>query len=414
MLGKFFKQLFERKSNDTYEMLLGIGMQTAANIAVSPEIALRCVPVYAGVRVRCETLGALPLHMYSKGPKGQKDRAVDHSLYKLLHDRPNAWTSAPEFVMQLEQDSITHGGGFALANRSGDKIVELIRLPPNSVTVRIDPITLEPSYDLVVAGGTKINYPWQDILHVPPDLPGLNWSSLASSAAGHAGSAIRQAREAIGLTMAMERHAGALFGNGARPAGILKFKRKLTDDVHERLRKSWSSGHSGENSGRTAILEDDADFVPLTFNSVDMQFQELRAFQVVEIARVLGVPPTLMQELGRATWANAEEMSQTFLAFTILPRMKLWQGAVGRLLSADDQAKFYAEFMVDELVKADIAARFAAYAQAIQARILNPNEVRAKENMAPYDGGDEFANPNITPNAPVPVPVRPKPRAVAQ
>jgi hypothetical protein len=47
MLGKFFK-LFERKSNDTFDVLLGVGMQTAANIAVSPEIALRCIPVYAG------------------------------------------------------------------------------------------------------------------------------------------------------------------------------------------------------------------------------------------------------------------------------------------------------------------------------------------------------------------------------
>jgi len=43
MLGRFFK-LFERKS-DAYEALLGIGLQTAANIAVTPELALKCVPV---------------------------------------------------------------------------------------------------------------------------------------------------------------------------------------------------------------------------------------------------------------------------------------------------------------------------------------------------------------------------------
>lgn len=400
MLGRFLK-FFERKSDSTWDVLLGIGMQTAANIAVSPEVALRCIPVLAGTRVRCETLGALPLHLYVKDAAGKKDRATDHPLYKLLHDRPNGWTSAPEFIMQMEQDTITHHGAFALANRSGDKIVELIRLPPNAVSVRIDPVSLEPIYDLTIANGTKINYPWRDILHIP------NRGNVAP---------IWQAREAIGLTMAMERHAGSLFGNGARPAGVLKFKRKLDDVTYARLMKSWASGHSGENAGKTAIIEDDGDFTPLTFNSVDMQFSEMRAFQVVEIARALGVPPTLMQELGRATWANAEEMSQTFLAFTILPRMKLWQGAVARLLSADEQAKYYAEFMVDELVKADIAARFAAYAQAIQSRILNPNEARAKENMAPYQGGDEFANPNISPNAtPLPIapPVRSKPRVVA-
>src|SRR3954449_12463941 len=110
--------------------------------------------------------------------------------------------------------------------------------------------------------------------------------------------------------------------------------------------KSWGSGHTGENAGKTAILEDDGDFTPLTFNSVDLQFQELRGFQVVEIARALGVPPTLLMDFGRATWANTVDMSQAFLTYTELPRMKLWQGAVSRLLSAEEQEKFVPEFLV--------------------------------------------------------------------
>ena len=379
MLGKIFK-MFERKS-DGYEALLGIGLATAANIAVTPTLALKCVPVYRGVSVRCEVLGSLPIILYKRLPDGGKERATDHPLYRLIHDRPNPWTSSADFVMQLEQDCITDGGGYALANRSGEKIVELIRLAPGSVLCEEDPETLEPKYTVTLKDGTKRVYRWQDILHIPA-LGGM--------------SPIKQAREAIGLCMAMERHAGALFGNGARPAGILKFKRKLDDAVHGRLMKSWGSGHSGENSGKTAILEDDADFVPLTFNSVDMQFQELRGFQVVEIARALGVPPMLLMDFGRATWGNSEQMAQAFLTFTELPRMKLWQGAISRLLSAEEQDKFVPEFMVDELVKAEIAARFEAYAKAITNGILNPNEVRAMENRAPYVGGDEFRVPMNT------------------
>ena len=134
MLGRFLK-FFERK-NDAYEALLGIGLQTAANIAVTPELALKCVPVYRGVSVRCEVLGSLPFMLYQRRDDGGKDRATDHPLYKLIHDRPNPWTSATEFVMQPEVDCITDGGGYALANRSGDKIVELIRLAPRSVCAR--------------------------------------------------------------------------------------------------------------------------------------------------------------------------------------------------------------------------------------------------------------------------------------
>ena len=200
-----------------FEALIDLGARTAADIAVTPTTALKCVPVYAGVRVRCETLGSLPFLLYERRDDGGKDRATKHPLYRLIHDRPNAWTSAADFVMTMEQDCITDGGGYALANRSGDKIVELIRLAPRSVCVEADDATLEPKYEVTLKNGTKRTYPWQDILHVP-SLGGL--------------APIKQAREAIGLCMAMEKHAGRLFGNGARPGGVLKVKGKLTDPVY--------------------------------------------------------------------------------------------------------------------------------------------------------------------------------------
>jgi len=80
----------------------------------------------------------------------------------------------------------------------------------------------------------------QNILHVP------TLGDLAP---------IKQAREAIGLCMAMERHAGALFGNGARPAGVLKFKRKLTDDVYERLRSPGRQDTAGRMPARRQSLK---------------------------------------------------------------------------------------------------------------------------------------------------------------
>jgi phage portal protein BeeE len=121
------------------------------------------------------------------------------------------------------------------------------------------------------------------------------------------------------------------------------------------------------------------------------------------------VPPVLIADYGRATWSNGEQMAQHFLTFGILPRAKAWQGAIAKLLTAKERKELYPEFNVDELVKADIAARFEAYSKAIAARILNPNEVRAKENLPAYKGGDEFLNPNIEPTqAPA---AKPKPTA---
>jgi phage portal protein BeeE len=113
-------------------------------------------------------------------------------------------------------------------------------------------------------------------------------------------------------------------------------------------------------------------------------------------------------------------MAQGFLTFTLLPRMKLWAGAVSRLLSAEEQAKFVPEFVADALVQAEIAARFEAYVKAVTNGIFNLNECRALENRAPYEGGNEFrvamnteapnAAPAVTPKPPV---QQAKPRVVA-
>jgi HK97 family phage portal protein len=385
MLDKLFPWRFSfgRKdaAYDNFAALLTAGAATAANINVSPETALRCTPVLQAVRIRCETLGTCPILLYERKAEGGKERAVDHPLYRLVHDRPNGWTSAAEFVMALELDGLLHGAGYALANRSGEKIVELIRLQPSAVTCTVGD-DYEPKYEVSLKNGTRRAYSWRDILHVP---------MLGSMAP------VRQAREAIGLALSMEQHAGNLFGRGGRPSGILKFKKRLGDDVRGRISKSWAAAHGGgENSGRTAILEEEADFQALTFNSVDLQFQELRSFQVVEIARAFAVPPMMLMDFGRATWGNSEQMSQNFLTFGLLPRMKVWQGALSRLLSEEERKTLSPEFLVDELVRAEIAARFEAYAKAISNGILNPNEVRAMENRPPYEGGDEFRVPMNT------------------
>ena len=375
----------DAKSLEALAEFFAAASGTASKIAVSPSKALECAPVARAVAVRSETLGVLPLHLYSRLEDGGKERA-DHPLADLLSNRPNGWTSAPQFLMELERDTLMNdAGAFAVANRvDGGRIHELIRLKPDTVTVETD-FSGEPRYLVSQKGGGQRPYAWRDILHIP-NIGGV--------------SPIKQAREAIGLCMAMQGHAARIFANGGRPSGILKSTKKISDPVLARLKESWNKAHTGEASGGTAILEEGMDWQQITSTSVDLQFHELRGFQVVEIARALGVPPTLIFDLGRATWANAAEMAQAFLTFTLLARLRLWCGAVSRLLTPEEQKTLVPEFVVDGIVMADIEKRFAAYASAISSKILNPNEVRGMENKAPYAGGDKFENPNTTSGKP--------------
>lgn len=404
----FSKFFGERKSFDeaTWAALVDQGARTAAGIMVSPIRAMDCAAVAAAVRIRVETLGSLGLFLYRRGSDDERSRATDHPLYSLLHDRPNGWTSAAEFVMQIETDVIAEGAGFAYANRVRDRIVELIRLDPTSVTVKRD-ASGEPVYEVALSGGGTQRYGWRDILHVRGSI------DFANRSEGRPLSALRQARQAIGLCMALEAHAARILGNGGRPSGVLTSSKTLGDVGHARLKKWWQSAHVGDASGGTAVLEDGVTFTPVAFSSVDLQFAEMRIFQCIEIGRALGVPPTLIFELGRATWSNSEEMAQSFKTFTLLGRCKLWQGAISRLLSPAEQVEYYPEFSVDSLVQADLAARYSAFAQACGGPFLTANEVRATDNRSSIIGGDELRPPANATGVEAKPAAKPKPVVVA-
>lgn len=372
-LPRLFRR--ERKSApiDVWAALIDAGAATAAGRHVSPATAMRCTTVAACVRTIAEAVAQLPLHAYRRGANGGKTRAVDHPLYRLLHDAPNPWTSSYEWRRAMQADLLLHGACYALITRVGGQVRELLRLEPRLVTVERGPGG-EPSYRVTETDGSQSWYGREDVFHL--------------EALG--GSPVMQAREAIGLALTLEEHGARLFGSGARPGGVLRTDRRLTPEVIERLKVSFDAGFGGpRNSGKTAVLEEGLEWQALTLNSVDAQYLELRKFQVAEIARVFRVPLHKIGELDRATFSNIEHQSLEFVTDCLMPWLKLWEQGIARsLLTEDERGEYFAEFLVDDLVRGDIKSRHEAYAVAALNGFMTVNEIRAAENRPPVEGGD--------------------------
>lgn len=355
----------------------------AAGISISPLSAMRCTAVRAAVEAISEAIGGLPVHVYERDGEA-RTRARQHPAYALLHDQANDWTPATGLREQITRDALLHGNGFAFINRDRDgRPLELIRLRPEAVTVELDALTAEPRYKIADNAGSRL-LDRRDILHIAaPSLDGVSGASP-----------VMQCREAIATNMAIERHVAKLFANQARPSGILSFARSLTAEAATKMKASWQAMTS---NGGTALLDADAKYMALTLTSADAQTLELWQHSVLEICRAFRVPPHLVFELGRATWGNAEEMGASFLRFTLDRWIKAWQGEIRlKLIAPEDRETIYAEFLTDDLLRSDLPARADAYGKLIASRVLNPNEVRAMENRAPYEGGDRFENPNTT------------------
>lgn len=297
-----------------------------SGVSVTPATAMRCTAVRAAVEAISEAMGGLPMFVYQRDGDA-RERAPDHPAYALLHDQANDWTPASLFREQLTRDALLHGNGYGFINRVDGQPRELIRLAPEGVSVELDTITGEPRYR-ATSGNQQRFLDRRDVLHIAaPSIDGVKGASP-----------VQQCREAIGLALIMERHAARLFGRGARPSGLLKFPGRLGAETAKRIKQSWQAAHAGENSGSTAILEENGEWQALTLNSVDAQFLELWQHATLEICRVFRVPPHLVFELGRATWGNASEMGASFLRFTLDRWIKVWQGEVRlKLITPEDR-----------------------------------------------------------------------------
>ena len=139
----------------------------------------------------------------------------------------------------------------------------------------------------------------------------------------------------------------------------------------------------------TAVLDGGMRWTPLVMNNKDAQFLETRKFQLDEVARIYRIPPHMLANLERATFSNIEHQGIEFVALTLMPWLRRWEMAL-KTQVLDTGTSLYPEFLLDALLRGATLDRFQAYQLAIMNGVMNPNEARAKENMPPRPGGDEF------------------------
>lgn len=372
------------KLNEAVTVLANQNLSSLSNagVTVTLDKAMTYAAVFACVRILAESVASLPFIVYERTPDGKR-RAYDHPLFRLLHDEPNPEMSAVEFKECLQGSAVLGGNAYAKIEWKNGWPVALWPLIP--ARMDLNRVGRALVYRYVPETGGTVNYAPSDILHVKgPSPDGLvGWSPL------------KLARESIGLGLAAEEYGARLFSNDARPGGVLEHPDNMSKEAYDRLRDSWNEMHRGAgNSHKAAILEEGTTWKTIGIAPEDAQFLETRRFQVVEIARIFRIPPHMLADLERATFSNIEQQSIEFVIHTLRPWLVRWEQAVHRVLfTAAERGKFFAEHLVDGLLRGDIKSRYDAYAVGRQNGWLSANDIRGLENMNPVDGGDTYLVP---------------------
>ena len=364
---------------------------------VTERSAMQMTAVYSCVRILAEAIAGLPLHVYRYNSDGGKEKAIDHSLYLILHDEPNPEMSSFVFRETLMTHLLLWGNAYAqIIRNSKGEVMALHPLMPNKMSVDRDEngqlyYQYLRSIDEVGGKSETVILKPTDVLHIP----GLGFDGLVGY------SPIAMAKNAIGLAIATEEYGAKFFANGAAPSGVLEHPGTIKDP--QRVREAWQSQFGGsQNSGKIAVLEEGMKYTPISISPEQAQFLETRKFQINEIARIFRVPPHMVGDLEKSSFSNIEQQSLEFVKYTLDPWVIRWEQSIMRtLLTPEEKKSYFVKFNLEGLLRGDYQSRMNGYATARQNGWMSANDIRELENLdrIPAEaGGDLYLiNGNMLP-----------------
>ena len=384
-----------RTAGSSYSFFFG---GSTSGKAVNEMSAMQMTAVYSCVRILAEAVAGLPLHLYRYNENDSKEKAVEHPLYRLLHDEPNPEMSSFVFRETLMTHLLLWGNAYAQIIRNGKgEIIGLYPLMPNKMSVDRDrdgrlwyTYTRSSEEAPTMKGTTVTLYP-RDVLHIP----GLGFDGLVGY------SPIAMAKNAIGMGLACEAYGARFFANGAAPSGVLEHPGTIKDP--QRIRDSWNATFRGSaNAHKIAVLEEGMKYSQIGISPEQAQFLETRKFQINEIARIFRVPPHMVGDLEKSSFSNIEQQSLEFVKYTLEPWIIRWEQSIMRvLLSPDEKREYFVKFNLEGLLRGDYQSRMQGYSIARQNGWMSANDIRELENLdrIPAElGGDLYlVNGNMLP-----------------
>lgn len=363
-----------------------IGWATKSGETVTEKNAVDVAAVFCAARVIAEGCAQIPVRVLREDFSGDmmtRDIARDHWAHRLLAVRPNSWQTSYEFREGMVFCAALAKGAIAIKNVVGGEVRELLPVPPGSWAI-------EQRRDWSL----RIRVDYSDKTHGYFEQDQVFFLRGPSLDGFQALSAIRQAREAIGLSRALEAQQAKLAGNGGKPSGVLSFAQALSPEAKSKLKETWQERFGSGGEGGIAILDGDAKFQSMTMTSVDAQYIETRRLQIEEIARVFRVQPIMLMQADKAaTFASAEQMFRMHTIHTLGPWMKRFEQAADRdILGNADGLRVD----LDEraLLRGDFKDQAEYYTKALgaggQPGWMTPNEIRAERDMNPVP--EEWAN----------------------
>ncbi|MDE2099263.1 MAG: phage portal protein [Patescibacteria group bacterium] len=384
------------------------GIRVSELTAFQAAIFLACVDLISGV------IASLPKQVFERTITGNGRAAhrvaYEHDYYDLINIEPNDEMSRFVFDKAFMAHVLAWGNGYSELQRdAGNSVVAMwprnpyktrphrltnatrlaaqpwrpfpVDLPAGSLVYRTtDGIEELDHSDLDAENGPERLICKEDMIH----LPGLAFDGRIGQ------SVVWLARQTIGLALATEKFGAKYFANFARPSGILTAPALKKED-REQAKQSWMEAQGGENAHRVAVMPPGFNFTPISNKPDESQMSQTEESAALKICAFFHMPPHMVGVGKLASRSNTEQFGQEFISYTLgqwlaglrveYKRKMFPSRGVGRA----PRNRFFMDFDMADLQRADSAAREAFYASGRQWGYLNTNDIRGFEKLNPIE-----------------------------
>lgn len=320
---------------------------------------LQLSTVFRGVQVLQTAITGLPI----VEQRGGRD-LPDVSPMVL---QPDVSRSRRDFIADIVASLVLDGNAFTRIVRDWKgEIVTCEMLPPQYVTVTDesdDPACPDLRFSYLGHAYTADDVVHSKFLNAPGRLRGLG--------------PISAAREEIDAAQLARDYKARFFTDGSNLKGYLRTSENITQEAAQQAKASWKA--SGE-AGDIKVVGKNLEYVPLSLKPADLQFLETQKFDTTQIARLLGIPASIMLAAvdgSNLTYSNIEQSWIEFADYTLAAYTGEIEEIFNRLLPRGRTAKFD----WDSSQRANMSDRYTAYKTAIEAGFLTVDDVRRKEGL---------------------------------
>lgn len=356
---KWFKRMFKREARDTNGDVVPSGVVPPARTPAG-EDPLTLSTVFRGVQILQTAICGLTVYEVRDGYR----EPVSNKLIL----QPDPTRSRDDFIADIVASLVIYGNAYVRLDVFNGQTVACSLLPADLVTVTNrngDPANPDLRYSYM---GRKYNADrivHMKYLNVPGAVLGMGPLSAC--------------RSEIESAQAAKNCKAKYYRDSSNIKAIMTSEKELPPDAAARAKAQWEA--QGDVNG-TKFIGNGYRLQFPALKAEDLQFIASQKFDTTQIARLLGIPASLMLaavEGSNLTYSNIEQAWIEFADYTLAAYTNNIEELFNRLLPRGRTAVFD----WDSARRTDVSERFNAYKTALDAGFYTLDEVRAREGLRP-------------------------------